>query len=128
MSGTLRYLFKIVTDEPDSTNPKIEISELDKQSGFIHLSTGTQIPQTCNLFFSTTDTLHIIKFCYEPIQHKTKWERAPDRNELFPHVYGELWTAEVDSVRTFHKRSGAWTDILGQEAWLLDGEKDNGSQ
>jgi len=99
MSGTLRYLFKIVTDEPDSTNPKIEISELDKQSGFIHLSTGTQIDF-----------------------------RAPDRNELFPHVYGELWTAEVDSVRTFHKRSGAWTDILGQEAWLLDGEKDNGSQ
>jgi uncharacterized protein (DUF952 family) len=125
---TPTYLFKVTTEKPDQTNPKIELSDLDRQSGFIHLSTGTQIPQTCNLFFSAIDTLHILKFPYNKIQDRTKWERAPDRDELFPHVYGELWTEEMDSVRTFHKRERTWMDVLGEEAWLFNAEKEEDDQ
>src|SRR5579859_5627878 len=71
---TPEYLFKVVTAKPDETSDRIALSELDKQSGFIHLSTGAQIPQTCHLFFSRTDELHIIKFSYDKIKDKTKWE------------------------------------------------------
>jgi uncharacterized protein (DUF952 family) len=123
-----KYLFKIVVEEPDARSETIKLSELDKESGFIHLSTASQVPQTCNLFFSTSNKLHIIKFPYSKIRHRTRWEHAPDREELFPHVYGELGIAEMHSVRTFYKGENTWTDVLGEETWLFESETNIGVQ
>lgn len=123
-----KYLFKIVSEEPDARSDTVELSELDKQSGYIHLSTATQVPQTCNLFFSKSNKLHIIKFPYKKIKNRTRWERAADREELFPHVYGELRTTEVHSVRTFHKGENTWTAVLGEETWLFEFETTNGDR
>ena len=117
-----KYLFKIVSEEPGARSDTIELSELDKQSGFIHLSTSTQVPRTCNLFFSKFNKLHIIKFAYNKIKNRTRWERAPDGEELFPHVYGVLGTMEAHSVRTFYKGENAWTAVLGEETWLFEFE------
>ena len=123
--STPKYVFKIVDSKPNLDSPKIALSELDKQSGFIHLSTGPQIPNTCNLFFSSVETLYIFKFAYNKLQANMKWEPAPGVETLFPHLYGDLWTGDMDSVREFHKSDRSWVDVLGKDAWLFDGVDDN---
>jgi len=118
-----RFIFKIVYREPDLSSTTIELSDLDKQSGFIHLSTGEQIPQTCHLFFPDFNTLYIIKFSYDKLKTNNiiKWEPpAPDNDQLFPHLYGDLKTADVDhSMRAFRREQGStWIDVLSKEEWL----------
>jgi uncharacterized protein (DUF952 family) len=119
--STSNCVFKIITFKPDLNSPKFQLTELDEQSGFIHLSTGRQIPYTCNSFFCSVETLYIIKFAYDKLKANMKWEPAPGGEELFPHLYSDLLTADVDSTREFHKRGESWVDVLGNEPWLLNG-------
>jgi uncharacterized protein (DUF952 family) len=119
--STPTYVFKIVTSPPDMASERIQLTELDEKSGFIHLSSGPQVPHTCERFFSSTETLYIIKFPYEKLKSNIKWERAPDNNELFPHLYSDLWTADVDSTRGFQKGTESWVDVLGSDTWVFGG-------
>jgi uncharacterized protein (DUF952 family) len=116
------YVYKIVLTPPNLGSPKIELSQLDKDSAFIHLSTGKQIPGTCDRFFNDVNTLYIIKFGYDSVASNLKWERAPDTDDLFPHVYGDLLVKDVDSVREFHRGDGSWSAVLTAEAWLSNDE------
>ena len=99
-------------------------AELDQQSGFIHLSTGPQIPHTGNRFCSSAETLYILKFPYDKIKENIKWELAPGGEDVFPHLYSDLLTADMDSTREFQKGQGSWADVLGNESWLFDGAED----
>lgn len=119
-----KYVFKIVTALPDSNSAKVEPTELDRRSGFVHLSTGQQIPHTCNRFFSSVETLYILKFSYDKIKKNMKWEPAPNSGELFPHLYSDLLTSDMDSKRNFQKEQGSWLDVLGRDSWLFDGAED----
>jgi uncharacterized protein (DUF952 family) len=111
-------LYKIVFTPPNLNTPKIELSPLDRESGFIHLSTGKQIPGTCERFFSNVQTLYIIKFGYDSVAPNLKWERAPDTDDLFPHIYGDILMKDIDSVREFHRGDESWSAVLSGEAWL----------
>lgn len=122
--STPKYVFKIVTAKPGLQSTKVPLTELDEQSGFVHLSSGPQIPHTCNRFFSAVDTLYILKFPYNKLETNLKWEAAPATNELFPHLYSDLLTADMDSTRKFHKGQGSWVDVLGKESWLFEGAGD----
>lgn len=121
---TPKYVFKIVTAKPDLKSTKVSLTELDEQSGFIHLSSGPQIPRTCNRFFSSVEILHILKFPYDKLKPNIKWETAPGGEELFPHLYSDLLIADMDSTREFHKGEGSWLDVFGRERWLFDGAGD----
>lgn len=114
------FVFKIVTEELNLNWEKVELSELDRQSGFIHLSTGEQVPHTCNRFFSNTEALVVLKLPYNKLESNMKWEPAPATEELFPHLYSDLWTRDVDSIRIFHRGEQSWLDVLGQEQWLME--------
>jgi uncharacterized protein (DUF952 family) len=118
--STPQYVFKIVTDKPNLSIPKVQLTELDEQSGFIHLSTGQQIPHTCDRFFASVGKLYFLKFPYEKLRGNMKWEPAPDGEELFPHLYTDLLTSDVDSTREFEKGDKSWLDVLGRESWLVD--------
>ena len=107
-------VFKIVASKPDLTTFKMPLTELDEQSGFIHLSTGPQVPHTCDRFFSLLETLYIIKFPYNKLEPNMKWEPAPGGEELFPHLYEDLFSADVDSIREFHRDRGSWQEVLGK--------------
>ena len=115
-----KYVFKIVTYQPDLSAAKLQLTELDEKSGFIHLSIGQQIPYTCDRFFATENAIYIIKFPYAILQGNMKWEPAPEGEELFPHFYGDLLTADVDSTHQFNKGNHSWVDVLRNEAWLSD--------
>jgi uncharacterized protein (DUF952 family) len=112
------YVYKIVLTPPNLNSPKIELSQLDKDSGFIHLSTGKQTPGTCDRFFNDVNTLYIIKFGYESVSPNLRWEPAPDTDDSFPHVYGDISVRDIDSVREFHRGDGSWSAVLSAEAWL----------
>jgi uncharacterized protein (DUF952 family) len=119
-----KYVFKIVTALPDLNSTKLGLTELDQQSGFIHLSTGPQIAYTCNRYFSSVETLFVLKFPYEKIKKSMKWEPAPGSSELFPHLYSDLLIADMDSTREFQKEQGSWVDVLGRDSWLFDGAEE----
>ena len=112
------FVFKINRFPPDSTLPNIEPTDLDNQSGFIHLSTGQQIPQTCDRFFSNVDVVYIIKFRYSKLESAMKWEPASDTSELFPHYYGTLRTADIDSICKFERKDESWIKIRNGNLWL----------
>ena len=119
--STPKYVFKVVTSQPDLNSEKVQLTELDKESGFVRLSSGPQIPHTCNLFFSSVKKLYIIRFSYDKLQANIKWEPSPDEVLRCAHLYGELWTVDIDSMRKFDKGDEAWVDALAAEHWLMEG-------
>lgn len=100
-----KYIYKIVETEPPTPLPAVfPPLALDKQDGFIHLSTArqvrtstestptpplspltrpTQVPLTASRFFATHQTLYLLKVRLannpQTAPH-TKWETAPHSN------------------------------------------------
>ena len=62
---------------------------IDKNSGFIHMSTKNQIKGTLNLYFKEEKEIYIVKFRVSNLGNLLKWEKSRN-NDLFPHYYGTL--------------------------------------
>ena len=62
---------------------------LDKESGFIHLSTKKQIFGTIAKYYLEEKDLKVVKFNTSDLKHKLKWEKSRDE-DFFPHFYGIL--------------------------------------
>jgi uncharacterized protein (DUF952 family) len=118
---TPKYVFKVVTSQPDLNSKKVQLTELDRESGFVRLSSGLQIPDTCNLFFSSVKNLYIIRFSYDKLKTNIKWEPSLDEVLRCAHLYGELYTVDIDSMRKFDKGEETWVDALAAEQWLFEG-------
>ena len=116
-----KYVFKVITSQPDLNSEKIQLTELDKESGFVRLSSGHQIPDTCNLFFSSAKKLYIIRFPYDKLKANIKWEPSPDDVLRCAHLFGELRTIDVDSMRKFDRGDETWVNALAAEQWLFEG-------
>lgn len=133
------YIYKLVpytspvpsnhADLPDV----LPVSDLDRTSGFIHLSTAPQIPGTLANFFASDPRVYILRIPYDPLDRSgvIKWEDpkgdvcGPRPGEgLFPHVYNglRLGRAEVESVWVL-ERAGGWAETIEKEeafkAWLV---------
>ena len=142
------YIYKIVQGTPDiPTTPSghlpqgysLPVSDLDQKSGFIHMSTAVQIPNTLKYFFASPalskDTVYLLRVSYQPLEHHIRWE-SPDakvcgpRNGegMFPHIYDDLkfklTSDEVESVKEVISGSGedGWDQGLTKlrdENWLV---------
>jgi uncharacterized protein (DUF952 family) len=128
--GPPLYIYKIVPSSapPPEPLPKaLPISELDKSSGYMHMSTAGQVLGTLKRFFAQDDLVYILRVPHERVAKYIKWE-DPEGIEgdgpgegRFPHIYNDfkLGQDEIESVRTW-KRDGDWakgsggnfTDIL----------------
>ena len=69
----------------------------DLESGFIHLSTRSQIKDTINKYFQDQKDLVILKIYETKIKENIKWEISRN-NQLFPHLYGFLELFDVKKV------------------------------
>lgn len=89
-----RYIYKIVPSTAPIREPLPEtlpVSELDRNSGFIHLSTASQVPNTLKFFFSEEPVVYILRINYADVIQFIRWE-SPDgkvcgprpREGLFP--------------------------------------------
>lgn len=64
-------------------------SEHDRQDGFIHFSTGSQLPGTLTKHYASGDHLMLIAFEPDALGDALKWEAARG-GDLFPHLYAPL--------------------------------------
>ncbi|KAG5980400.1 hypothetical protein E4U55_004067 [Claviceps digitariae] len=109
-----RFVYKIVSSAPPAVLPELlPLSPLDQQDGFIHLSTGQQVPPTCDAFFDTSSTLWVFKLELSRLADLIKWEGG------FPHLYGTLGQEDVLTVEKFERGgSQTWADTMSASAWL----------
>jgi uncharacterized protein (DUF952 family) len=74
---------------------------VDREDGFIHLSTADQLAGTLERHFAGQDGLWLAAVDLEALGEAVRWE--PSRGgELFPHLYGELTLAAVTAYSELH--------------------------
>ncbi|KAM0552570.1 hypothetical protein ACHAPJ_007899 [Fusarium lateritium] len=109
-----KYIYKIVPSAPEDPFPKEHpLSDLDRNDGFIHLSTSTQVPKTADLFFTKASSLWVIKLEFTQFGGSIKWEGG------FPHLYGNFGANNVETVEKFaREESQTWGEVMAKSEWL----------
>lgn len=75
--GEPRYIYKLVPSSSPVHVPlpdRLPVSDLDKRSGFIHLSTALQVPNTLKTFFHDEPFVYVLRIRYDVIKQDTLWE------------------------------------------------------
>ncbi|KAJ4375990.1 hypothetical protein N0V83_001270 [Neocucurbitaria cava] len=124
------HLYKILPSAPPSPLPeRLPLSDLDRNDGYIHLSTSEQVPGTADKFFGSVSELWLLKIEYEVLAAGTdgdgkvktedkpqvKWEEVG--RGYFAHLYGgDLGRGNVKSVEKVEKR-GTWAASLSLLEW-----------
>jgi uncharacterized protein (DUF952 family) len=118
------YLYKIILPNnafiEQSPASHFEPTPFDVASGFVHLSTAQQTPNTANRFFSSNEAIWVLKIKYAPIASKIKWEEVTHSDDgsidSFPHLFGTFSVADVVDVAKLNKaEDGSWVFPQG---WL----------
>lgn len=76
------------------------------EEGFIHCSFADQVERTGTAYYADRDD--IIRLSIEPtlVPSEIKIERAPGRNEDFPHIYGPIPVDAVVDVSPWRPAGG----------------------
>lgn len=83
-------------------------SAADRADGFIHFSTGPQLPGTLEKHYADAHRLALVEVEAASLGPALKWEAARG-GELFPHLYGDLPLTAVATLRLIARdESGAW--------------------
>jgi len=124
------HLYKILDAAPPWPLPaRLPLSDLDRNDGYIHLSTSEQVPGTADKFFGGVAELWLLTIRYDVVaagtdadgQVKAGRNRAEVRWEevgrgCFAHLYGaDLGRGNVLHVDRVEKR-GTWAESL-RLAW-----------
>lgn len=120
------YLYKILDSAPPSPIPeRLPLSDLDRNDGFIHLSTSEQVPGTADKFFSNFQELWLLRIRYETLAKGTDGDGRESKGEVkweevgrgcFAHFYNaDLGKGNVESVLKVQKE-GTWVECL-KLAW-----------
>ena len=100
MSLDCKFVYRVLKRNEFNQFKKTEVftgNFLDKQSGFVHLSTRKQISETVKKYFFDEKDIVLVRFKVADFRHKLKWEKSRNK-ELFPHFYGTLlydWASEI---------------------------------
>ncbi|KAH2931192.1 hypothetical protein KXW28_009453 [Aspergillus fumigatus] len=119
------YLYKLVPSTSPVREPlpeRLPVSELDQESGFIHLSTALQVPNTLKYFFKDEPLVYVLRIESERVIDDIRWESPdakicgprPDEG-LFPHLYNglRLGKNEVESIAVWTNEAG-WDKAISQ--------------
>lgn len=113
--GAIQYVYRLATPaewRAMQTTGALTRRPLDARDGFIHLSTRAQVLQTARRHFAPEAKLYALEIPLAAIAAKTRFERAPGRDEKFPHYYGALSLAQVARAPVLTQRGGEfrWED------------------
>ncbi|KAK4222983.1 hypothetical protein QBC38DRAFT_517909 [Podospora fimiseda] len=114
------FVYKIIPSAPPSPIPdQYPLSDLDKQDGFVHLSTSWQVPITSSLFFGEVKSFWILKIKLGNFdEEKVKWDEVEGTNGC-PHLYGNFGGRDVVDAREFRRGEGeGWREVFEGERWL----------
>ncbi|KUL87203.1 hypothetical protein ZTR_05638 [Talaromyces verruculosus] len=130
-SDSLKYVYKLVPSSapiPESLPDRLPVSDLDLQSGFIHLSSARQVPNTLKFFFKDEPVVYVLRLDYAKVEDNIRWESPDakicgprDGEGMFPHLYNglKLGKEEIESVATWKNEDG-WDNALEKAAsWLI---------
>ena len=81
-------------------------SDVDRRDGFIHLSGPDQTLDTADRHFAEVRDVVALEVPLAAIAAAVRFEPAPKRGALFPHLYGVLETAAVSRVRPLVRVDG----------------------
>jgi uncharacterized protein (DUF952 family) len=86
------------------------ITDLDKQDGFKHLSTASQLTATLAFFYKDSDYLQLLQLDLDKIDVKKLIYEAPysnkgKRKSAFPHLYTQLMTNQISESWTIERAS-----------------------
>ncbi len=76
---SVNFVYKIVpSSSPPPSPPPCSLppSDLDKEHGFIHLSTAKQILGTLRLVFKDEIRVYLLKIDYKKVERDIKWEEG----------------------------------------------------
>ncbi|NND76333.1 MAG: DUF952 domain-containing protein [Ilumatobacter sp.] len=77
--------------------------------GFIHCSTRAQVEATANAFYADVDELVLLTIDPLLVPSEIRWEPpVPDVDVLFPHVYGPLPVAAVNTAKFWTRGAAGW--------------------
>jgi uncharacterized protein (DUF952 family) len=97
-------IFKIVPRaEWAEVTDAFEGSAHDRADGFLHFSTGPQLPETLRCYYAGQDDLLLVAVDASNLGGNLKWEHSPSRGEDFPHLYGVLLMNAVLWVKPLAK-------------------------
>jgi uncharacterized protein (DUF952 family) len=84
-------IFKIVPRRAwEASSGNYHGSAHDQADGFLHFSTGAQLPETLRRYYADQHDLILVAVDPAALGAALKWEYAPSRGEDFPHLYGAL--------------------------------------
>lgn len=147
-----RYIYKLVSESLPATADLPEVlpvSKLDQNSGFMHMSTAGQVPDTLQRFFGDSASVNILRVDFVKLKNdlekkrqtvdefelkSKKYEviwRNPDKvfedsrpsEGAFPHLYNgfKLGKEEIESVQVWTK-GDSWEDAVSRaqdDGWLV---------
>tara|TARA_B100001109_G_scaffold176590_1_gene144515 strand:- start:293 stop:649 length:357 start_codon:yes stop_codon:yes gene_type:complete len=95
----MNFLYKVLNKEEwDSAKSVGYIeTELDKQDGYVHLSSAKQLALTLHLYFRELSNVVLLEIDMENIKSKLTFEEdvSGKRSGKFPHLYGKLLITDI---------------------------------
>lgn len=101
-----RYLYKIIASNAPIREPipeRLPVSELDQNSGFIHLSMAHQVPNTLKHFFKDEPVVYILRIEYRRVMEDIRWE-SPDAKVCGPRPGEGLFPVSYTATPTSQKQ------------------------
>lgn len=135
-----RYIYKITPSSPKlpvtsfpvgklPTDFNLPSSDLDQNSGFVHMSTAKQIPGTLEHFFasksSSSDSIYLLRVGYSSLLERKdaqiRWE-SPDASicgpregeGMFPHIYAIRYSMDSNDSSTANTSTKALFLLSGE--------------
>ncbi|RDW93902.1 DUF952 domain-containing protein [Aspergillus mulundensis] len=131
MSGSEpSFLYKLVPSTAPVREPlpdRLPVSELDEKSGFVHLSTALQVPNTLKFFFKDEPLVYVLRIPYDRVAQDIRFEDPEGRvcgprpdEGLFPHLYNglKLGKDEVESLSIWTNEGGWDKQLAAAKPWL----------
>jgi len=87
-----RHIYKIVTKalwEQAQNADEVPGMPIDEADGYLHFSTGDQLPDTLRLYFGAQSGLEILVVRTSDVAAALRWEVSRG-GALFPHLYAPL--------------------------------------
>lgn len=113
-----RFLYKILDEAPPQPLPEtLPATELDRNDGFIHLSTAQQTPVTAKLFFSDHSKLWILRLDQQALDGRLEFSTDPKAGVVdgCAHVHdskkGLGRNNVVDILEVNRSSNEVWTEV-----------------
>ena len=117
-----KYIFRIVYPSDWAValeTGSVPQSTLDREDGFVHLSTKDTVLETANLYFDAEKTPLVLKLDAHSFGDSLRWEWVESRGASFPHLYGTIDVQSVVAIVALLYQEGSffWGEEKKKSAW-----------